>query len=169
MLRRPSPRATSCSVKPFDRITLIDDTAFDVEPPRPRPLPPIDPKKKVETLSSSTRRPQVPEERGARGGPLRRDPAEEETLIIHLLEGEPRDFKVKRAEHPQGRVFEDMLLAEGDRLVKDGDYTRAFERFLAGQAATRTGGGWTTGSTACSSRKGARRWSRDDRPGAPCS
>ena len=31
---------------PFDRITLIDNAVFEVEPVSPRPLPPIDTKKK---------------------------------------------------------------------------------------------------------------------------
>jgi peptide/nickel transport system substrate-binding protein len=35
---------------------------------------------------------------------------------------------VKRASIKDVEYFEDMLLAEADRLIKDGDYTRAFER-----------------------------------------
>ena len=37
---------------------------------------------------------------------------------------------MKRSSIKEVEYFEDMLLAEGDRLVKEGDYTRAFERFL---------------------------------------
>ena len=52
----------------------------------------------------------------------------EQLLIIHLLEGEPRDFKVKRSSIKDVEYFEDMLLVEADRLIKDGEFARAFER-----------------------------------------
>ena len=54
----------------------------------------------------------------------------EQFVVIHILEGEPSDFKVKRSAIKEIEYFEDMLLAEGDRLIKEGEYTRAFERFL---------------------------------------
>ncbi len=74
-----------------------------------------------------------------------------------MLEGEPRDFKVKRASIKEVEYFEDMLLDEADRLLKEGDYTRAFERFSWSSSATRTGRASTSGSIGCSSRKAARR------------
>ena len=102
---------------PFDRITLIDNAVFEVEPLSPRPLPPIDRKRTEES-------------RPRRGDPFVKKEVEdsEQQVIIHLLEGEPRDFKVKRASIKDVDYFEDMLLAEADRLIKEGEYTRAFER-----------------------------------------
>ena len=54
----------------------------------------------------------------------------EQFVIIHMMDGEIRDFKVKRGHIKSVEYFEDMLLAEGDRLVREGEFTRAFERFL---------------------------------------
>ncbi len=118
---------------PFDRITLIDNSVHDVEPLSPRPLPPIDPKKRSRSLVNLDEAARKAEEnRPRRGDPfIRKDVDEsEQFVIIHMLEGEPRDFKVKRASIKNVDYFEDMLLAEGDRFLKDGDYTRAFERYL---------------------------------------
>jgi peptide/nickel transport system substrate-binding protein len=118
---------------PFDRITLIDNAVFDVEPLSPRPLPPVDPKKKSRSLAEKDEDARKAEDaRPRKNDPFsKKDPEEnEQPVIIHLLEGEPRDFKVKRASIKDVEYFEDMLLAEGDRLVKAGEYARAFERFL---------------------------------------
>ena len=53
------------------------------------------------------------------------------TVKIHLLqEAEVRDFTVKRSSIKSIEYFEDILLAEGDRLVLARDFARAFECFL---------------------------------------
>ena len=118
---------------PFDRITLIDNSVYDIEPLTPRPLPPIDPKKKSRSLADLNEAAKKAEEnRPRRNDPfVKKDVDEnEQPVIIHMLEGEPRDFKVKRGSIKEVEYFEDMLLAEGDRLVKEADFTRAFERYL---------------------------------------
>ncbi|MFO0909617.1 MAG: hypothetical protein U0794_14885 [Isosphaeraceae bacterium] len=48
-------------------------------------------------------------------------------MVIHRLEGEVRDFKLKRSSIRSIEYFEDMLMAEADRLVLAKDFTRAFE------------------------------------------
>jgi len=102
---------------PFDRIILTDNATFDVEPLNPRPLPPIDRKKKAADTSR-------------RNDPFsRKDDGEgEQMVIIHLLDGEPRDFKTRRSSIKDVEYFEDMLLNEVDRLIKEGEYVKAFER-----------------------------------------
>ncbi|WP_435016842.1 ABC transporter substrate-binding protein [Tundrisphaera sp. TA3] len=117
---------------PFDRITLIDRSVIEVEPLSPRPLPPIDTKKvrektEVEELEERARkairrRNRRPEENAKED--------EEPEIIIHLLEGEDRDFRVKRASIKAVEYYEDMLLAEADRLITAEDFSRAFERLL---------------------------------------
>ena len=115
---------------PFDRITLIDNAAFEVEPLSPRPLPPIDKKKALSLVEIEERARKAEESRPRRGDPFSKKEVDEweQPVIIHLMEGETRDFKVKRASIKDVEYFEDMLLAEADRLTKDGEYTRAFER-----------------------------------------
>jgi peptide/nickel transport system substrate-binding protein len=109
---------------PFDRITLIDNAVFEVEPISPRPLPPLDPKKK-KTLADLDDRPK-------RGDPMVKKDVDEvdQFVIIHMMDGEIRDFKVKRGSIKSVEYFEDMVLAEGDKLVREGDFIRAFERYL---------------------------------------
>ncbi len=52
-------------------------------------------------------------------------------MKIHLLqEAEVRDFTVKRSSIKTIEYFEDILLAEGDRLTLARDFARAFECFL---------------------------------------
>src|SRR5207302_7780625 len=53
------------------------------------------------------------------------------TIVIHLLEGENRDFKVKRNSIKSVEYYEDMLMAEGDRLTQFRQYPKAFEHYLA--------------------------------------
>jgi len=117
---------------PFDRITLVDGSDFDVEPLNPRPLPPVDPKKGRSLVEQDEAARKADEKRRRKNDPFtKRDGDDEEPpIIVHVLQGEPRDFQVKRASIKAVEYFEDMLLAEGDRLVKEGDYARAFERFL---------------------------------------
>jgi peptide/nickel transport system substrate-binding protein len=109
---------------PFDRITLIDNAVFEIEPISPRPLPPLDSKKKKNADSD--------ESRTKRNDPFAKKDVDEvdQFIVIHMMDGEIRDFKVKRGSIKSVEYFEDMVLAEADRLVKEGDFTRAFERFL---------------------------------------
>src|SRR5262249_8817976 len=48
-------------------------------------------------------------------------------------EGDVRDYKVKRSSVRQIEYFEDLLLAEADRLLLARDYTKAFECCLRAQ------------------------------------
>jgi peptide/nickel transport system substrate-binding protein len=48
-------------------------------------------------------------------------------ITIHLLEGDIRDFRLRRMHIQKIEYFEDMLLAESDRLIAAHDYARAFE------------------------------------------
>lgn len=113
---------------PYDILTLIDDKEFEIEPISPRPLPP--PSKKRGGSSSVvgdtlTQRAQEAAEK------VEDSPDE---LVIHLLEGDVRDYKVKRGHIKGVRYWEDMLLDEGQRLVLARNYAKAFEYYLAVQA-----------------------------------
>ncbi len=106
---------------PFDRITLVDNSVYEIEPLSPRPLPPPE-SRKGKTL--------VELEEMAKKAASARAKGEEEQVLIHLMDGEARDYKVKRASIKAVEYFEDMLLADGDRLAAAGDFARAFERYL---------------------------------------
>lgn len=145
-------RSTSELLKsePFDEITLIDRTTLRVEPISPRPLPPYDPAKDKSKEKDADAKPRkgkrerdpdipfegniqlpgekprpVPKKKGAAAA------AEEEPQIneitIHLLEGETRDFTLRRASIQKITYFEDMLLTEAERLIQVRDFARAFE------------------------------------------
>lgn len=128
---------------PFDRITLQDNSVVLVEPVSPRPLPPI-PRADDKSRAPGTRIPMegnvsLPGEKSkfeayeARKGEA---PGPETQITVHLAEeaatgrGDMRDFKIKRAHIKKIEYFEDILLAEGDRLRQARDYTRAFELYL---------------------------------------
>ena len=119
---------------PFDRLTLIDGTVVDVEPLSPRPLPPYDPSKKKSSASHLPPREGNIPLPGEKPRKSAQEEREEEAALsevtIHLLQGETRDFKVKRVNLKRIEYFEDMLLAEGDRYRQAHDYARAFECFL---------------------------------------
>ncbi len=107
-----------------------------IEPVSPRPLPVYDSKKEMEKRAA---RREIPAG-GNIGLPGERNklptPAEEEeydrrsTLVIHLLEGEIRDFSMKRTSLKSIEYYEDMLLAEGEKYVLARDYGRAWECYL---------------------------------------
>jgi peptide/nickel transport system substrate-binding protein len=121
--------------EPFDRVTLIDNTVLIVEPVSPRPLPVIDPKKERERRKKAATNAATPIEIGASHKARKADEDENEvegleTVKIHLLQGgrnEVRDFQLKRSSLKTIEYFEDMLLAEADRLVLTRDFSRAFE------------------------------------------
>jgi peptide/nickel transport system substrate-binding protein len=118
---------------PFDRITLVDDSKWEVEPIDPRPLPPYDPTKKP-----PRRKVQLPHG-GNIGLPGEKSRVEEikpgaedeePPVVIHLLDGDVRDYKVKREHIKSVLYFEDMLIAEANRLTAAGEFARAFEYLL---------------------------------------
>ncbi|HEV3165544.1 MAG TPA: ABC transporter substrate-binding protein [Isosphaeraceae bacterium] len=141
----PTRQVELLKTQPFDRITLVDGTALDIEPVTPRPLPPFDPKKERSRQKKKSEQDKPPEE-GNIGLPGEKTKAkaaeakekeEEETppqITIHALEGDVRDFMVKRLDIKRMDYFEDMLLAEGEQLVRARQYPKAFEYFLAVQA-----------------------------------
>jgi peptide/nickel transport system substrate-binding protein len=125
---------------PFDRITLSDGTALRIEPVSPRPLPPYDPSKaKPKPARTRDGRPVPPPEGnvGLPGEPPKVEPKEEEAadeIAIHVLDAEPSDFRVRRGSIRKVEYFEDMLLAQGDRLVLTRQYDKGFEHYLAVRA-----------------------------------
>jgi peptide/nickel transport system substrate-binding protein len=127
---RPKP-VDLTKTAPFDRLTLADSkgTVLVIEPLSPRPLPPPEAKRKSIDPSELTRR--AVAKRKGNVDPFDRAVEDLDDMVtIHLLEGDQRDFMLKRSSIKDVEYFEDMLLAEGDRLVRSGDFTRAFERFL---------------------------------------
>lgn len=118
---------------PFDRITLIDGTVLVVDPVSPRPLPAYDPEKERKKKQAFR-----PPPEGNVGVPNAKvaTPVDEKAeelasqVTLHLLEGEVRDFKVKRGSVKRVDYFEDLLLAEGDRWLLTRNYAKAFECYL---------------------------------------
>jgi peptide/nickel transport system substrate-binding protein len=132
---------------PFDRITLVDGTVLIVDPVSPRPLPVIDPAKtkKQEKARHKGSKTEIPLEGniGLPGEPSKfksadREQAEldsedslETTVKIHLLQNvEARDFTIKRSSIRSIEYFEDILLAESDRLTLAREFALAFECLL---------------------------------------
>ncbi|MFO0950922.1 MAG: ABC transporter substrate-binding protein [Isosphaeraceae bacterium] len=119
---------------PFDRITLADNVVILTEPVSPRPLPEYDPKK---AAARKTRKNDPPPAEGNISLPGEKskfkpaEPAEGEDpasfITIHLLEGDSRDFKVQRVNIRSIEYYEDLLLAESERLILARDFTKAFE------------------------------------------
>jgi peptide/nickel transport system substrate-binding protein len=133
--------------EPFDRIILTDGTVVVVEPVSPRPLPTPDPAKakKNQRVRLKGTKPEIPLEGniGLPGEPSKfKTPRQEKEaegeddegsrkIKLHLLgDTEVRDFEVKRSSIKSIEYFEDMLLAEGDRLVLSRDFARAFEGYM---------------------------------------
>lgn len=127
--------------EPFDRITLPDNSTWLVEAVAPRPLPVYDPaaelaKKKKEAKKKSGG--PVLDPKGNLGSAkkeaAKKEKEEEipEELTIHLVEavGDVKDYKVKRADIKKVEYFEDLLMAEGDRLVQSKEFGKAFEHYL---------------------------------------
>ncbi len=133
---------------PFDRVTLLDGTVLIVEPVSPRPLPVIDRVKLQQELDRKRGKRAILPPEGNVGLPGRPSRVEEvdprgeleieadREIAVHLLQdrpggrGDARDFKVKRQHIKDVQYFEDMLLAEGERLVRAREFTKAFEHYL---------------------------------------
>jgi peptide/nickel transport system substrate-binding protein len=121
---------------PFDRITLIDDTNWEVETLAPRPLPPFDAKKARLKIKKSS---EPPPRTGNIGLPGQKSTFEEadakeeddgSILLVHMLEGDVRDYKVKREHIKSVSYFEDLLIAEAGKLITQGNHAKAFEYLL---------------------------------------
>ncbi|MDB5351106.1 MAG: ABC-type dipeptide transport system, periplasmic component [Planctomycetota bacterium] len=126
--------------EPFDKITLIDDTVWLIDPVSPRPLPVYDPvkdkeKKKADAKKAAAKAKAIAEQGnvGVKKEPenakAKEDPITED-MVITLREGDIRDFKIKRNSLKRVEYFEDLLLAEGDRLIVAKDFAKAFEHYL---------------------------------------
>jgi len=132
----PEPAADLLTAAPFDRVTLNDGTVLEVDPVLPRPLPPYDPAKDPARKKKGKR--EVPPEGniGMPGEPSKVKVEDEDdagtagVLTVHLQKGDVRDFTVRRNNIKTIEYFEDLLLAEGERLALARDYTRAFECYL---------------------------------------
>ena len=127
----PADPVNLLTAAPFDRLTLIDGAVIVIEPVSPRPLPVIDPKKN----KVSTKLRGVPQE-GNIGVP--EQPAAEddedaaESITIHIADGpdDVRDYRVKRASIKTIEYYEDLLLAEAERLSAERRFGSAFEHLL---------------------------------------
>ncbi len=123
--------------EPFDRITLPDNSVWEVEPIVPRPLPPIDKKERERKAREENTIP-AGGNIGLLGekskfedpGQKVKDAEERDTLVIHLMDAEVRDYRVRREHVKSVEYFEDMLIAEADRLTAIKDFTRAFELLM---------------------------------------
>ena len=124
---------------PFDRLTLSDGNILYIEPVLPRPLAAYDPAKEARKKRTKREVPfqgniGLPGEKSKVEKPETDDTDPASELIVHLLQGEVRDFKVKRTSLRSLEYFEDMLIAEAERLTLAREYARAFECLLKVQA-----------------------------------
>ncbi|WP_165219308.1 ABC transporter substrate-binding protein [Aquisphaera insulae] len=142
----PSPTPAPAAAEllrsvPFDRIVLTDNSVLIVDPVSPRPLPPIDVKKAREQeaeefpvggnigLPGEPSRIKATKKKADDGTPPADDPTQ--VVKVHLMDNvDIRDYSVKRTSIRSIEYFEDMLLAEADRLVLARDFARAFECLL---------------------------------------
>ena len=127
--------------QPFDRLTLIDNSVWLIEPVSPRPLPEYDPVKAREAARKAAREARERPNIGNVGVPKKDEPKEEpvsEDLVIHLMEGDIRDYLIKRTSIKKIDYFEDLLIAEGERLIYErrdpSNFSKAFEHFLLAEA-----------------------------------
>lgn len=132
----PASDVDLLAAAPFDRITLIDNTVLLVDPVLPRPLPAYDAAKEAQKRRGKR---EIPREgnitpQGEKQQKIEVPKDEEDDaaskLAIHLIQGDVRDYVVRRSSIKTIEYFEDMLLAEGERLTLARDYTRAFECYL---------------------------------------
>jgi peptide/nickel transport system substrate-binding protein len=123
---------------PFDRITLIDNSSWEVETLTPRPLPAIDPKKS-KSRPKTEEKPEKPRDgnigmvgqKSTFQTPKTKEEEEEASFIlIHMLQGDIRDYKVKREHIKSVEYFEDMLIKKAGDLISEGQFRKAFEYLL---------------------------------------
>jgi peptide/nickel transport system substrate-binding protein len=126
------------AAQPFDRVTLIDGTVLEIEPVSPRPLPPYDPTKDEKSpqydKSKAKKKGRAPAENvrlSGKGAAKAKEPEQINEINIHILGPDGGDFRVRRGNIKSLEYFEDMLLAEGDRLLLSREYAKAFEHYLA--------------------------------------
>ena len=126
--------------EPFDRITLIDNSVWLIQEVHPRPLPVYDPvKEKAAAKAAAKKAANAPgiDPKGNVGvagakpaaAPVVAEPLSED-LEIHLVEGEIKDFRIKRTSLKKIEYYEDLLMAEGDRLIVAKEFAKAFEHYL---------------------------------------
>lgn len=129
---------------PFDRLTLNDNTVVLVEPISPRPLPPYDPKKDADAARKAAENAPLREgniftekEKDAQAAFQQRQRDRQGAGQINEITVKPLEsdtlYRVRRANIKSIDYYEDMLLIAGDRFVKQRDFARAFEHFLAVQ------------------------------------
>ncbi len=126
---KPDTAVDLLTATPFDRMTLTDNSLLRVDPVFPRPLPPYESKKRDKERIPREGNIRLP---GEKAEPEKADEDEDDAswLVIHLYEGEIRAYKVKRNNVKSVESYEDMLLAEADRLILARDFSRAFEYLL---------------------------------------
>lgn len=122
---------------PFDRLTLIDNTVWYIEQVAPRPLPVYDAAKAkadAKALAKKNRdKPSIVPNVGVDAKKEEAKQKEEqipEDLDIQLREGDIKDFRIKRTSIKKIEYFEDLLMAEGDRLLISKEFAKAFEHYL---------------------------------------
>ncbi|MFM1801485.1 MAG: hypothetical protein RJA81_837, partial [Planctomycetota bacterium] len=108
---------------PFDRIILSDKTDLLIEPVSPRPLPPAQKKPAPRQPNRNRSR-----EAEARAKEMENDPAIR--ILVQPLEAEGMEYAVYREDITEILYFDDMLLAEADRLTNQGEFAKAFEHLL---------------------------------------
>src|SRR5262249_49362259 len=106
------------------------NATFKIEPISPRPLPAYDSSKEPAPAAKGI----ANNLQGKAGENAKEDDSKAEWVTIHMLDGDQRDFRVKRANIKGVQYWEDMLIAEGDRLVQTRNFAKAFEYYLAVQA-----------------------------------
>ena len=128
--------------EPFDRITLIDNTVWLIKEVYPRPLPVFDPVKEKAAAKLAAKKaldaPGINPKgnvgvAGAAPIEVAKKKAVEpvsEDMIIALVEGEIVDFKIKKTSLKKIEYYEDLLMAEGDKLIIAKDFAKAFEHYL---------------------------------------
>jgi len=125
---------------PFDKITLLDDVSYEIEPLSPRPLPVWDAKKSRDKLKKASAPPPsggnigLPGQKSTVEIPKKDAEDDESILLIHMLEGDVRDYRVKRDHIKAIAYYEDLLIAEADRLITSGNYAKAFEYLLTAKS-----------------------------------
>jgi peptide/nickel transport system substrate-binding protein len=121
---------------PFDRITLIDGLVVTIDPVSPRPLPVYDVQKEARNAAKRKAAEHELMKEGnvfLPGKEPKLKKGEDEVpseIIIHRIEPEPGDFRVKRNSIKKVEYYEDMLLAEAERLILERNYAKAFEHCL---------------------------------------